>query len=92
MTHKLKTWPGFLDDVGLGRKTFEVRKNDRAYHLDDWLELQEYNPQTQTYGDRWLLCQVCYILTGGQFGILPGYVVLGIKLPDNHVWPPEVPA
>ncbi|MHC5823631.1 MAG: DUF3850 domain-containing protein [Nostoc sp.] len=32
-THNLKTWMPFYQDVIDGRKTFELRKNDRYYQI-----------------------------------------------------------
>lgn len=49
-THQLKVIPPYFDEVASGRKTFEVRKNDRAYQRGDILELREWHPdQTSTY-------------------------------------------
>ncbi len=36
-THNLKTWMPFYQDVIDGRKTFELRKNDRDYQVGDIL-------------------------------------------------------
>ena len=39
--HKLKLAKMFFEDVRLGRKSFELRKNDRDYQIGDILELRE---------------------------------------------------
>ena len=31
MTHELKTWPGYFEEIFMGHKTFEIRKNDRNF-------------------------------------------------------------
>ena len=37
--HEIKIDPKYFDDVAKSRKTFEVRKNDRAYKVDDILDI-----------------------------------------------------
>jgi hypothetical protein len=49
MIHRLKTWPGYYWAVVSGKKTFEVRKNDRLFNKGDILILQEYEPGDKAY-------------------------------------------
>ena len=42
--HELKVIPPYLDALVSGSKTFEVRKNDRAYQRGDVLRLREWHP------------------------------------------------
>jgi len=42
--HILKCWPEYFEAIGQGRKTFEVRENDRNYQEGDSLELREFEP------------------------------------------------
>ena len=77
MNHKLKTIKPYFDDVYSGRKTFEVRIDDRKYKEGDKLILQEYNNGHPTGAEITVL--VNYILEGGQFGIEKGYVVMSIE-------------
>jgi hypothetical protein len=79
MIHYLKTWPKFYEAVLDGTKTFEVRRFDRDFKVGDVLHLQEFNPLTETFTGRTCAREVSYILTGGQFGIEPGHVVMGIR-------------
>lgn len=79
MTHELKTHPEFFEEVFKGHKDFEVRKNDRNFQKDDFLVLQEWNPENKEYTGRSLARRVDYVLHGGQFGIEKGYVVMSIK-------------
>lgn len=44
-THDLKTIQPYFDDLASGRKTFEVRRNDRAFQAGDTVILREYNPR-----------------------------------------------
>lgn len=43
-THDLKTWPPYFQEVHIGRKNFEVRKNDRGFQQFDILNLREFVP------------------------------------------------
>ncbi|HRI61220.1 MAG TPA: DUF3850 domain-containing protein, partial [Saprospiraceae bacterium] len=76
MTHELKCVNPYFSEVFCGLKTFEVRKNDRDFQLDDNIILKEYENEQYT-GDE-VYATITYILPGGQFGIEPGYVVMGI--------------
>ena len=85
--HRLKTLPPYFDAVARGEKNFEVRRDDRGFQKGDVVILAWYNiglnnylrPNVDTIRRR-----ISYILTGGQFGIAPGYVVLALE-PENEV-------
>ncbi|NBW10818.1 MAG: DUF3850 domain-containing protein [Caulobacteraceae bacterium] len=88
-THKLATWPQYWDAVHRGEKTFEVRRDDRGFQRGDILELQrcertrfgtfEVEMDFNGYHPKHVIRkEITYILTGGQFGIEPGYVVMGL--------------
>jgi hypothetical protein len=79
MTHELKTLPAYWDAVKRGEKTFEVRRDDRGFQKGDVLELVRTELQWSDIARSTLRCEITYILTGGQFGIEPGYVVMGLK-------------
>ena len=42
MIHSVKIQPHYFNDVLTGRKTFEVRKNDRNYRVGDYIALNEW--------------------------------------------------
>ena len=77
--HVLKAWPEFFDAISEGRKTFEIRKNDRDFSVGDILELRRYEPTTEHYSGEILERQITYMITGGKFGIEDGYAVLAIQ-------------
>lgn len=56
MIHKLKCWPEYFDAIGSGLKTFDVRRDDRHFQVNHFVELHEFKP-----------CQDC-----GGTGIAPG--------------------
>lgn len=86
--HFLKTWPKFFDQVLLGDKPFEIRRNDRDYRLGDILVLQEYSPPRHSltgavteegrYLGREYRVVVTYI-TDFPPGLREGYVCMGIR-------------
>lgn len=85
--HHLKTWPEYFGRVKNGDKPFEIRKNDRDFHVGDEVLLKEFVPENyyedQAQGE-YFTGQIChrkitYILNGGQFGIESGYCVLGLQ-------------
>lgn len=49
MEHKLKILPEYFGPVCTGKKTFEIRKNDRDFKVGDTLILQEYWKEGQQY-------------------------------------------
>ncbi len=83
MRHDLKTWLPYFDAVADGRKLFEVRKNDRDYKVGDVLRLLPYDTEKQKVvrrnGYHHIDCEVLYVLSGGQFGVESGYVVMGLE-------------
>lgn len=79
MTHELKTWPEYFEEVFMGRKTFEVRQNDRDYKNGDTLILKEFDNKTQRYTGRTIARTVTYVLHGGNFGIAKDTVVMSIQ-------------
>lgn len=80
--HTLKTIDRYFDAIATGHKTFEVRKNDRAFQKGDILILERWDetrlgPQ-QTIPKQIIRKRISYLLQGGQFGIEPAYCVLGL--------------
>lgn len=77
-THELKCWPDYFGAIRRKEKKFEVRRDDRGFQKGDDLRIREYDPRGgrgYTGNDEYRTIK--YILTGGQLGIEPGYVVLG---------------
>lgn len=83
--HALKTWDVYFDAIYDGRKPFEVRYDDRGYQTGDVLLLQRWEPDRRDYTrdgsghPATISKRVSYVLTGGQFGVQPGYVVMGLQ-------------
>ena len=71
--HELKIQPTYFEDVKVGKKTFEIRKNDRGYKEGDILILNEYT--CGSFTGRKCKVLVNYITDYEQ---KDSYVVLGI--------------
>lgn len=84
MIHQLKCASNYFDDVIAGKKTFEVRKNDRNFHVGDFLALNEItqhecnSKHEHLETGRSTLVHVHYILDDPEY-MKEGYVVLGIE-------------
>lgn len=88
--HELKTINRYWDAVAAGNKTFEVRRNDRAFQAGDVIVLTrttengnyDTRPQDQStdgsFAKSQISFRITYLLQGGQFGIEPGFCVLGL--------------
>lgn len=72
--HYLKTETEFYQAVESGRKTFEVRLNDRNFKEYDMIHLEEVVQGIPT-GRRLEPKEITYVLKGGQFGIAPEYCI-----------------
>jgi hypothetical protein len=79
-THRLKTWTPYYDDVVEGRKTFELRKNDRGYEVGDELVLIRWDPDQGVATGEEATFVVTFITDGQAFDALQsGWVCMGIK-------------
>lgn len=90
-THELKCWPTYFDAVMTGKKTFEIRENDRDFEHGDMLLLREYRasldevleraqPEAGEFTGRTCLRRICYIT---NFKQRPGIVVMGLSGPTD---------
>lgn len=81
-THSLKILPEFFEPVVDGRKTFEVRYNDRDFQVGDILNLREFNNGEYTGAS--FDVEVTYILGNPKY-CLENWVTMGIKPKEvNH--------
>ena len=77
--HELRCWPEHYAAVEGGRKTCELRLNDRPYAVGDALYLREYEPLESGYTGAALRVRVTHILNGGVW-LSPGYIAMSIRL------------
>lgn len=79
-THELKCHPHFFAAIAAGKKTFEIRRNDRDYRIGDMLNLREYDPTFGHTGRRLSGLEIVYIMQAEDFpAILPGFIIMGLR-------------
>ena len=76
LTHELKADPIPFEDVISGRKTAEVRFDDRGFHVGDELFLRETSADRKSYTGREFRCTISHIQRG--YGLPDGVVVLSL--------------
>lgn len=84
--HILKIKTEYFDEIVIGRKTFELRKNDRNYQVGDLIHFVETNGK-EFYGYYYgierqhnRVYQITYVLKDVQeYGLDKDYCILGIK-------------
>lgn len=59
--HDLKILPEYYEAVLEGRKSFEIRKNDRGFHEGHILKLSEYDPDRNLFTGNSLTVIVKYL-------------------------------
>lgn len=77
MIHDLKIWPEYFEAVRSGLKAFEIRKNDRDFHVGESIHLREYDPNTEEFTGRSVLRLITYIIEGPPYAA-EGYAVMSI--------------
>lgn len=79
--HYLKCWPPYFQQMEAGIKKFELTKNDRDFKVNDIVALEAYDANTESYTGERLNARITYILSDAEdFGLMPGYCILGLKL------------
>ncbi len=73
--HKLKIHPQYFKEVCTGKKSFEIRKNDRGFQVGDKLILCEFDPDNQEHTGRVVERKITYITDYAQ---QEGYVVMAV--------------
>lgn len=61
-THNLKTVNPYFEEVFSGRKTFEMRKNDRDFQPGDLVILMEYDAWNNSFSGRVIAFKIGYVL------------------------------
>jgi len=80
MIHELKVVQPFYYDLEMGRKTWELRKNDRDFKVGDILLLQEWAPEHGYYGSE-ISKRIIHVADVGSY--LPGFVLLSMVSSDE---------
>lgn len=61
MKHNLKCLPEYFQVSWVGKKSFEIRVNDRNFNIWDEIVLQEYTPTECDYSGREIEGVITYI-------------------------------
>ncbi len=77
--HELKCWPQYFADIRSGRKSFEVRRDDRPFSAGDVLVLREWDPKSTQYTGRQVHRKVTYVLRDPVFLGSEDLVVMAIR-------------
>lgn len=80
MHHNLKILPCFFEPVVEGKKTFEIRRDDRGFQAGDTVTLQEYDPylgivENHRFTGRTYNARIGYVCAFEQ---KPAYVVFSL--------------
>lgn len=82
-THDIKAWPEYFEPVWTGKKTAELRRNDREYRVGDKVVLHEYEPMTRSYTGRAVHAIISHIVGDGEW-LAPGYAMLSLNVLFNY--------
>ena len=83
--HELNIKHEYLVDIVMGRKTFELRKNDRDYQVGDLIRFIDIKQSDSdgcdyVYIDKDTLYKITYVLKDvPQYGLDKDYCILAIK-------------
>lgn len=75
--HQIRLGAMFFEDARSGKKSFELRKNDRDYKVGDILEMIEFKEGKNT--GRVIRKSVTYILED-YTGLVDGYCIMSTSL------------
>lgn len=74
--HELKILPQYFEAVDNGSKRFELRKDDRNFHVGDRIKLCEW--ENGRYTGRNIVYFITYILRDcPEYGLKDGYCIIG---------------
>lgn len=77
--HELKTVPTYFEEVWSGRKTFEIRLNDRNFQVGDTLVLKEWSTVKEIFTGKAIEAKITHVFLGPAFGLEAGYAILSFN-------------
>lgn len=84
MKHELKIIQKNFVPMASGLKNFYLKRVDKSYKPGDLLVMREWSDIMCNYSGRTLTYLITYIYEGcGQYGLAPGYCVLGLRRVKN---------
>lgn len=77
--HTLKIREKYLRDIEKGTKTFELRKNDREFQVNDLIRFVDTKGQNYPKSSRYLY-EITYVLKNvPEYGLNEDYCILGLR-------------
>lgn len=83
MEHGIKCWMEFFEETWQGRKTFELRLNDRDYNVGDVVLLREFDHIKRIYTGRIITGTITYLIEGPRFGLAEGWCCFQLRIDDK---------
>lgn len=80
--HELKTWPSYFEAIADGRKTYELRRDDRGFAVGDVLRLREWSVGSGYTGNKVDRLVTHVLRDVPSFGLAEGYVLLSLSSLD----------
>ena len=77
-THELKIYPKYFEAILDEKKTFEIRKNNRNFHVGDSIVLREFD--NIKYSGREIHATIKYMLDDTFIGLEEGYVAFSFGI------------
>ena len=77
-THELKIYPKYFEAILDGKKTFEIRKDDRDFQVGDSIVLKEW--VNIKYSGREIQALFKYLLDDAFIGLAEGYVAFSLGI------------
>lgn len=65
--HVLKCWPQQFNDIMVGEKHFEIRKDDRDFARGDLVVLVEFDPEAKQHTGRSMTRTIGYLGRGAPY-------------------------
>lgn len=77
MIHDLKILSQYFEDIVMGRKNFELRKDDGDFAVGDEVILREWDGE---YTGKRVHRYISYVLRNcPEYGLMEGYCIIGLK-------------
>lgn len=78
-THNIETWPQNYRKILANERPFLVIEDSGGFEVGDAIVFEEFIPVEKTRTGRSLKKRITSRAVGGSFGILPGWIVLGLS-------------
>lgn len=86
--HEIKLACGFIESIIIGKKLFEVRKDDRQYEVGNRIKMKEWDNTNKVFTGKWVIVEILFILRGEEgvmYGLQEGYCCWSHKVTNHHL-------